>query len=150
MLTVEDQAPNFTLNNENGDPITLTDLKGKKIILYFYPKDNTPGCTKQAVAFTEQLKEFNEKNTVIFGVSKDSIQSHQNFIKKHNLTISLLSDPDGTVCEQYGVWKEKKNYGKTYMGIVRSTFLIDETGKIKKIWNNVKVDGHVETVNNSI
>ncbi len=145
-LTIGKFAPDFTLNNQDSNPITLSELRGNNIILYFYPKDSTPGCTTEAIDFSTHLAEFTEHNTLILGLSKDSIESHQKFICKHELTITLLSDPEGTVCEAYDAWVEKNMYGKKYMGIQRCTFLIDNTGKITHIWNPVKVKGHAEEV----
>ena len=141
-----DKAPNFTLRNENNNEITLTDYKGKKVILYFYPKDDTPGCTKESNEFSELSDKFKLKNTEIIGISKDSVESHKKFKEKYNLKVTLVSDPEMEAIQAYGVWKEKKNYGKTYMGIVRTTVLINEEGKIEKRWNNVKVNGHCEKV----
>ena len=140
------QAPDFKVPNQDGKVCELSDYKGKKVVLYFYPKDNTPGCTREGIEFTEKKAVFEALNTVILGVSKDSVKSHQNFCQKHNLGIELLSDESGEMLEAYGVWQEKKNYGKTYMGIVRTTVLIDETGKILEQWDKVRVAGHVDTV----
>ena len=139
-------APDFSLKDAFGHSVQLSDFLGKKVVLYFYPKDDTPGCTREAIGFTEQKSQFQKNNTVILGLSKDSVASHEKFCHKYNLEIPLLSDPDGKTVEAYGVWKEKNMYGKVSMGIVRTTFLIDEKGIITKIWNNVKVDGHVEAV----
>jgi len=137
------QAPTFTLPNAQGEPISLEDYRGKKVVLYFYPKDSTPGCTTEACDFRDATQAFEENNTVILGVSADSQKRHQNFISKYELPFQLLSDVDHEVCEQYGVWQLKKNYGKEYFGIVRSTFLIDESGEIVKEWRSVKVKDHV-------
>ncbi|WP_214746870.1 MULTISPECIES: thioredoxin-dependent thiol peroxidase [unclassified Exiguobacterium] len=137
------QAPTFTLPNAQGEPISLEDYRGKKVILYFYPKDSTPGCTTEARDFRDATQAFEENNTVILGVSADSQKRHQNFIAKYELPFQLLSDIEHEVCEQYGVWQLKKNYGKEYFGIVRSTFLIDESGEIVKEWRSVKVKDHV-------
>lgn len=137
------QAPTFTLPNAQGEPISLEDYRGKKVVLYFYPKDSTPGCTTEACDFRDATQAFEENNTVILGVSADSQKRHQNFIAKYELPFQLLSDVDHEVCEQYGVWQLKKNYGKEYYGIVRSTFLIDESGEIVKEWRSVKVKDHV-------
>jgi len=150
MLKEGERAPDFELKNTQGQSISLKSLKGQKVILYFYPKDDTPGCTIQAVGFSEKLTEFKDKNTLVFGVSKDSEESHQQFCTKYNLTVNLLSDPEMEVINKYYVWREKNNYGKKIMGIVRSTFLIDEMGNIKKIWRHFKVDGHVDKVLSSI
>ena len=137
------QAPTFTLPNAQGKSISLEDYRGKKVVLYFYPKDSTPGCTTEACDFRDATQAFEENNTVILGVSADSQKRHQNFIAKYELPFQLLSDVDHEVCEQYGVWQLKKNYGKEYFGIVRSTFLIDESGEIVKEWRSVKVKDHV-------
>ena len=137
------QAPTFTLPNARGESISLEDYRGKKVVLYFYPKDSTPGCTTEACDFRDATQAFEENNTVILGVSADSQKRHQNFIAKYELPFQLLSDVDHEVCEQYGVWQLKKNYGKEYYGIVRSTFLIDESGEIVKEWRSVKVKDHV-------
>ena len=137
------QAPTFTLPNAQGETISLEDYRGKKVVLYFYPKDSTPGCTTEACDFRDATQAFEENNTVILGVSADSQKRHQNFIAKYELPFQLLSDVEHEVCEQYGVWQLKKNYGKEYFGIVRSTFLIDESGEIVKEWRSVKVKDHV-------
>ena len=137
MLNVGTIAPSFELFDQDGNLHKLEDYKGKKIILYFYPKDNTPGCTKEACGYNENLKAFNDKNVVVLGISKDSISSHKKFQTNYNLAFSLLSDEKLDVITKYDVWKEKKNYGKTYMGIVRTTYLIDENGVI--IFANDKV-----------
>lgn len=138
MLEVGTKAPNFELPDQNGELHTLEEYKGKKVILYFYPKDNTPGCTKQACGFSERLPQFSEKNTVVLGISKDSVASHKRFEEKQNLTITILADPERTVIEAYDVWKEKKLYGKVSMGVVRTTYLIDEEGVIIKANDKVK------------
>jgi peroxiredoxin Q/BCP len=150
MLEIGTQAPSFELPRDGGDIVSLVDLSGKKVVLYFYPKDNTPGCTTEALDFTALKAEFEAVNTLIFGISKDSVKKHENFCAKHNLGIPLLSDADGQTCEDYGVWGEKMNYGKTYMGITRSTYLIDEEGKIMKNWTKVKVKDHAQTVLDAI
>ena len=137
MLSVGTIAPSFELFDQDGNLHRLEDYKGKKIILYFYPKDNTPGCTKEACGYNENLKTFNDKNIVVLGVSKDSISSHKKFQANYNLTFTLISDEKLDVITKYDAWKEKKNYGKTYMGIVRTTYLIDENGVI--IFANDKV-----------
>ena len=139
------KAPDFTALDQNGKKVKLSSFKGKKnIVLYFYPKDMTPGCTTQACDFRDQLKKF--KNTVILGVSIDPQERHQKFIEKYDLPFSLLADTDKKVVQKYGVWQEKKLYGKTFMGIVRTTFLIDKTGTVKKIFPKVKVKTHIEEV----
>ena len=140
------KAPSVILPNENGKIVDLTKFRPNPIVLFFYPRDNTSGCTREAKDFTENLNLFNGANVNVFGVSKDSIESHEKFIKKQNLAISLLSDENGTVCEDFGVWKEKSMYGKTYMGIERSTFIIDGKGLVIKEWRKVKVPGHVNEV----
>lgn len=144
-LAVGDKAPDFTLPGDGGKTISLKDLKGKNVVLYFYPKDDTPGCTIEAKDFRDHLKEFEKLNTVILGASKDSVDSHEKFRAKYCLPFPLLSDT-GTLCEDYGVWGEKSMYGKTYMGIERATFLIDGGGVIRNVWRKVKVDGHVKEV----
>ncbi len=146
MLKTGDKAPEFTLLDADENEMSLKDFKGQSIVIYFYPKDNTPGCATEAIDFSEAIETFCEHNAVVLGVSKDSTVSHKKFIAKHNLKVILLSDPEATLIEAYGVWREKKNYGKTYMGIVRSTFLIDDKGVIQEIWDNVCVKGHVEKV----
>ena len=140
MLTEGMQAPEFTLADKEGKLVSLSDFLGKKVVLYFYPKDNTPGCTRQACAFAAAYSEFERKNAVVIGVSKDSISSHEKFAGKYNLLFILLSDPELQAIQAYGVWQEKKLYGKTSMGVVRTTFLIDEQGKILKIMPKVKPD----------
>ena len=140
------KAPAFTLALDNENKTRLSELKGKKVVLYFYPKDDTPGCTKQAIAFTEALSKFKRAGAVVLGVSKDSITKHQKFKAKHDLKIDLGADEDGKIIEKYGVWVEKNMYGRKYMGIERSTFLIDEKGVIRQIWRKVKVPGHVDAV----
>jgi peroxiredoxin Q/BCP len=136
----------FTLPGSNGENVSLSGFKGKNIILYFYPRDNTPGCTREACEFKESYTKFENSNTVVLGISKDTIKKHVNFIEKFQLPFILLSDAEGKVCEDYGVWKLKKMAGKEYMGIERSTFLIDKEGFILKEWRKVKVAGHVEEV----
>jgi len=146
MLKIGDKAPVFSLLSDSGKTISLKSLKGHKIILYFYPKDHTSGCTKEACDFKDSIKTFENKETVIIGISKDSVESHKSFKTKFNLPFTLLSDEAGQMVKDYGVWKEKSMYGKKYMGIERTTFFIDEKGKIKHIWNKVKVPGHVQDV----
>ncbi|MCB2213297.1 thioredoxin-dependent thiol peroxidase [bacterium] len=146
MLNPGDKAPDFTLKNADDQDISLNDLKGKWTVLYFYPKDNTSGCTKEACGFTEALPQFQGLDAQIFGVSPDSTKSHRNFREKYDLNIGLLSDPEKEMIQAYGAWGEKKNYGKIYMGLVRSTFLIDPDGVVQHVWSNVRVDGHVEKV----
>lgn len=140
------KAPALSLPLDNGETITLKDLAGKKTVLYFYPKDDTPGCTKEAIAFSGDLSKFKRAGARVIGVSRDSIAKHQKFKEKHSLKIDLGADETGKVTEKYGVWVEKSMYGKKYMGIERSTFLIDEKGVIRQIWRKVKVPGHSEEV----
>ncbi len=146
MLLENQPAPDFTLPRDGGAEITLSALKPRNVVLYFYPRDDTSGCTKEAIGFTEALADFDAANTVVIGVSKDTAAKHDKFIAKHDLGVILASDAEGTTCEDYGVWVEKKMYGKTYMGIERATFLIDETGTVVREWRKVKVPGHVEAV----
>ena len=146
MLKVGDKAPEVTLPNQDEVEISLRDLEGKWVVLYFYPKDNTPGCTTEACEFTESLPDFDGLNAVILGVSPDSPKKHSNFINKKDLLITLLADEEKEVCKAYGVWQLKKNYGKEYMGVVRSTFLISPEGNIEAFWEKVRVKGHVEAV----
>lgn len=140
------KAPAFKMQTNGGGDVALTDFKGKYLVLYFYPKDDTPGCTKEAIAFSEHLKAFKKAGAEILGVSKDTVAKHDKFVEKHDLKVTLASDEDGTVCEKYGVWVEKKMYGKTYMGIQRATFLIGPDSKIKQVWPKVKVAAHAEDV----
>lgn len=141
-LKIGVKAPQFELLNQDGVKIALKDFIGKKVILYFYPKDNTPGCTTQACEFTQNYEKFGDKNAVIIGISPDSAKSHENFIKKFELKHILLSDSEKEVAKAYGVWGLKKNYGKEYEGIIRSTFVIDEEGNIAKIYSNVRAKDH--------
>lgn len=145
-VDVGDNAPDFNLPTDGADELKLSSLRGSKVVLYFYPKDSTPGCTIEAEDFRDSIGDFSQVGTKIVGVSKDSIKRHDNFKAKFNLNFPLVSDTDGAACEAYGVWVEKKNYGRTYMGIERSTFLIDEKGKIAAIWRKVRVKGHVDAV----
>ena len=140
ILAKQAVAPDFTLKDKDGNSVSLSDFRGKKVVLYFYPKDNTPGCTRQAQAFAADYEKFKEQNVVVIGVSKDSEASHQKFGEKYGLPFILLSDPDHLVMEAYGVWQEKKLYGKVSMGTVRSTFLIDENGVIELSMAKVKPD----------
>ena len=140
MLEVGMKAPLFTLLDKNGNLVSLSDFLGKKVVLYFYPKDNTPGCTRQACAFGESYEAFQAKNTVVIGISKDSAASHLRFAEKYHLPFILLSDPELQAIQAYGVWQEKKLYGKVSMGVVRSTYLIDERGMIEKVMPKVKPD----------
>ncbi len=146
MVEVGKKAPQFTLPDSYGNKVALKDFLGKKVVLYFYPKDNTSGCTKEAVSFKEALPEIEKRNAVVIGISKDSQESHIKFAKKYDLPFTLLSDPDLKVIQKYGVWVEKSMYGRKYMGVERSTFIIDEKGKVKKIFRKVKVAKHVEEV----
>jgi thioredoxin-dependent peroxiredoxin len=146
MLKIGDNAPLFSLPNDAGTTTDLAALKGKSVVIYFYPKDDTPGCTVEANEFTSLIKKFEAKNTVVLGVSKDSVASHCKFRDKFDLKVQLVSDEEGKMVEAYGVWVEKSMYGKKYMGIQRDTFLIDENGKIKAIWQKVKAEGHAEEV----
>lgn len=146
MVTVGELAPDFTVPNQDGDNKSLSDFRGQRVVLYFYPRDNTPGCTTEALGFKEHIDAFKALNTVVIGVSKDSVKSHTNFICKHELPFELLSDKEIEVCELYGVYQLKKLYGKESMGIVRSTFIIDEEGVLVEAFNKVRVKGHVEAV----
>ncbi len=142
-LAVGDEAPNFELESDTQGTVRLEDLRGQKIILYFYPKAMTPGCTTQACDFRDNIEEFQQRGFEIYGVSPDPVERHAKFREKHDLNFPLLADPDHQVADTYGVWREKKNYGKTYQGIVRSTFIIDEEGVIEEIQDNVRATGHV-------
>ncbi len=146
MLSVGDPAPDFTLSDADGNPISLSDFKGQKVVLYFYPKDDTPGCTKEACGFRDAQDDYMEANAVVIGVSPDSEKSHQRFRDKYDLPFLLLADPERQAIEGYDVWKEKNMYGKKYMGVERSTFIIDEDGILLEILRKVKVDGHVQSV----
>ncbi len=146
MLEVGMKAPDFTLEDKNGKSVSLSDFSGKKVVLYFYPKDNTPGCTRQACAFAGLYKEFQAKGVEVIGISKDSVASHVKFAEKYNLPFILLSDPERKAIEPYGVWQEKKMAGKVGMGVVRTTFIIDEEGKITKIMPKVKPDTNAEEI----
>lgn len=145
-VDVGDTAPDFDLPTDGGGSLKLSSLRGKKVVLYFYPKDSTPGCTTEAEGFRDTLGEFAKTETEIVGVSKDSVKRHDNFKAKYDLPFPLISDTDGAACEAYGVWVEKMNCGRKYMGIERSTFLIDENGKIARAWRKVRVKGHVDAV----
>lgn len=146
MLKEGNKAPAFTLPDKNGKKVALKDFEGKKVVLYFYPKDMTSGCTKEACDFRDSHPDFKKTKTVVLGVSADSVESHKKFSDKHELPFTLLSDEDKKVVEKYGVWKEKSMYGRKYMGIERTTVIIDEKGKVQKIFPKVKVKGHVEEV----
>ena len=146
MLEVKDKAPNFELEGRDGTVVQLSDFLGKKVVVYFYPKDNTPGCTRQACAFASAFQEYEDLGVKVIGISKDSLSSHNNFAQKYELPSILLSDPDRKAIEAYGVWQEKKMYGKVSMGVVRSTFLIDEEGYIEKIWKKAKPDTNAQDI----
>ena len=150
MLEVGTKAPAFTLCDQNGVQHSLEEYRGRKVILYFYPKDNTAGCTKEACSFADRYPQITEKGAVVLGVSKDSVASHKKFEQNHNLSFTLLSDPDLKVIKAYGVWQEKKLYGKTSMGIVRSTYLIDENGVVAKAMGNVKAADNPEQMLNLV
>jgi len=145
-LEIGDSVPDFTLPADDGSNVTPADFRGRKLVIYFYPKDNTPGCTKEAIGFTELMQAFAEADTEILGISKDSIQKHRNFRSKHDLAIRLASDAESDVCERFGVWQEKRLYGRSFMGIVRATFLVDRDGRLARLWPKVKVKGHAEEV----
>lgn len=146
MLNPGDPAPDFTLPANGGGNVTLSDLLPRKVVLYFYPKDDTPGCTTEALDFTRLAGEFEEAGAVVVGISKDSIARHDKFAAKHGLNVILASDEEGDTCERYGVWVEKNMYGRKYMGIERTTFLIGGDGRILRVWPKVKVKGHAEDV----
>jgi thioredoxin-dependent peroxiredoxin len=146
MLEVGDKAPAFSLPSDQGDEVSLSDFKGKRVILYFYPKDLTPGCTQQACDFRDSFSRLKKLGTVVLGVSKDSVASHQKFRDKHELGFPLLSDETGKVLKAYGVWQEKSLYGRKFIGIVRTTFVIGPSGKIEKVFPKVKVKGHVQAL----
>ena len=146
MLKIGEKAPTFTLKDKNNNDVSLSDFLGKKIVLYFYPRDNTPGCTRQACAFAESYSIFKEKNVEVIGISKDSIASHVKFAEKYNLPFTLLSDPELIAINAYGVWQEKKMCGKVGMGVVRTTFIIDENGNIEKIMPKVKPDTNAQEI----
>ena len=145
-LAVGKKAPEFKLAGSNGEQVALSALRGKTVVLYFYPKDDTPGCTKEACDFRDAARKFTNRKAIVVGVSPDSLKSHDRFIDKFDLPFVLLSDPDHEVAEKYGVWVEKSMYGRKYMGIERSTFVIDPEGKLKAEFRKVKVDGHVDDV----
>jgi thioredoxin-dependent peroxiredoxin len=149
-LKIGDHAPDFAAPRDGGGTISLADHAGRPVVLYFYPKDDTPGCTKEAIGFTEAAADFAALGATVIGVSKDPVKKHDKFVAKYDLGIPLISDEDGNICENYGVWVEKSMYGKTYMGIERATYLIGADGKIAQIWRKVKVPGHVEAVLNAL
>lgn len=146
MISIDKKAPAFKLFDQNGKSISLKDYLGENVVLYFYPKDDTSGCTAEACSFRDDFPQFKKIDAVIIGVSPDSVASHKKFQQKYSLPFTLLSDESKEVVERYGVWKEKSMYGRKYMGVERTTFIIDENGKIKKIFNKVKVDGHNKEV----
>lgn len=146
MVEIGSKAKSFKLQDEQGDEVKLEDMKGKWVVLYFYPKDNTPGCTTEALQFTEKINDFKKLNAEVVGISPDSCQSHQKFMVKHDLKVKLLADPEHQVLEQYGAWGEKKMYGKSFLGVQRSTVIIDPQGNIAHHWPKVKAEGHAEEV----
>ena len=143
-MKVGDMAPDFVLLSDEGKKVSLKDFRGRRIILYFYPKDGTPGCTQEAKEFRDLAEQFSKENAVVIGLSKDSVESHKKFKKTHELPFTLLSDPEAKVIDLYGIWKKRNMYGRTFMGTERTTFLIDEDGKIAKIYNKVKPKGHAQ------
>ena len=149
-MNIGDTAPDFALQDKTGNQVKLSDFAGNKVVLYFYPKDNTPGCTRQACAFAAAYDEFKKRNIAVIGISKDSVESHRKFAEKHNLPFILLADPELQAIQAYGVWQEKKLYGKVSMGVVRTTFIIDENGKIEKIMPKVKPDTNAGEILNSL
>jgi len=150
MLNVGDTVPDFCLPNQDEEEICLRDIKGRWIVLYFYPKDNTPGCTTEACDFTAALPDFEGLNAIVLGVSPDSPKKHRNFIEKKDLKITLLSDEEKELCNTFGCWQLKKNYGREYMGVVRSTFIISPDGKVAAKWEKVRVKGHVDEVKSKL
>jgi len=146
VVEVGEKAPKFCLLDEEGKKVCLDDFKGKWVVLYFYPKDNTPGCTKEAQDFSEKLSEFEKLNAVVLGVSPDGVESHRKFREKKGLKIKLLSDENKEVVKAYGVWQKKKNFGKEYYGVVRTTYLIDPEGRVAHLWKKVRVKGHADAV----
>lgn len=146
MADIHETAPDLSLPVTGGGTVALSDLRGGPVVLFFYPRDDTSGCTKESIAFSGLMGDFAAAGCKVFGISKDSMASHDKFAAKHDLEVPLLSDENSGVCEAYGVWKEKKMYGKTFMGIERSTFLIDADGKIAQVWRKVKVPGHADAV----
>lgn len=145
-MTETDTAPDFTLPRDGGETLTLSSLRPAPVVLFFYPKDNTPGCTREATEFSARIDAFTAAGAKVVGISKDSVKSHDNFVRKQGIVVPLASDENGTTCEDYGTWVEKSMYGKTYLGIERSTFLIDGQGRIERAWHKVKVAGHVDEV----
>ena len=149
-LSVGDQFPEFELQDDNGDVVRSSDLKGKRVVMFFYPKDNTAGCTREAKEFSEVRQRLEDKGILLFGVSKDSVKSHRNFIDKQELDVRLLSDPEHVLMEQVGAWGPKISYGRMTVGAIRSTFVIGEDGRVENVWRNVRVPGHVENVVDSL
>ena len=150
MINIDEKAPEFCLPNQDDVEICSRDLRGKWVVLYFYPKDNTPGCTTEACEFTEALPDFSDLNAVVLGVSADSTKKHRNFIEKKDLGVTLLSDEDTSMMQEYGVWQLKKNYGREYMGVVRSTYIIDPDGVVKAVFEKVRVKEHVAKVKDTL
>lgn len=146
MLSIGTKAPEFTLEDKDGNKVSMSDFKGKKVVIYFYPKDNTPGCTRQACAFRNVYEGFKNNDIVVIGISKDSIKSHQKFAEKHELPFILLSDPDLIAIKSFDVWKEKKMYGKTALGVVRATYIVDESGIIEKVFEKAKPDTNAQDI----
>lgn len=146
MLSIGTKAPEFTLEDKDGNKVSMSDFKGKKVVVYFYPKDNTPGCTRQACAFRNAYDGFKKEDIQVIGISKDSIKSHQKFAEKHELPFILLSDPDLVAIKTFDVWKEKKMYGKTALGVVRATYIIDENGIIEKVFEKAKPDTNAQEI----
>nr|UWI51907.1 thioredoxin-dependent thiol peroxidase [Clostridioides difficile] len=146
MLSIGTKAPEFTLEDKDGNKVSMSDFKGKKVVIYFYPKDNTPGCTRQACAFRNAYEGFKNNDIVVIGISKDSIKSHQKFAEKHELPFILLSDPDLIAIKSFDVWKEKKMYGKTALGVVRATYIVDESGIIEKVFEKAKPDTNAQDI----
>jgi len=149
MPDIGEKALEFNMPTDGGEDVSLASLKGQKFVLYFYPKDDTPGCTKEAIGFSEKIKDFDKLGVKIIGVSKDTLAKHAKFREKHDLSVILAADEEGATCEAFGVWVEKNMYGRKYMGIERATFLIDEKGMIREAWRKVKVKDHVEAVLNA-
>lgn len=145
-LKIGDPAPDFTLPRDGGGALSLSEYRGKNVVLYFYPQDNTPTCTLQAIDFSSKAAAFKKAGAIVIGVSPDSVKSHDRFCFRHNLTIPLVADEEHKAVDAYGVWREKTTFGRTYMGVVRSTFLIDKDGKIAGMWDNVRLKGHIEGV----
>ncbi|MFN3428394.1 MAG: thioredoxin-dependent thiol peroxidase [Candidatus Sericytochromatia bacterium] len=146
MLDVGQAAPDFTLSDQDGNPVSLSALQGRQVVLYFYPKDNTPGCTKEACSFRDRFAELSDRGVVVLGVSPDSVASHRKFADKHTLPFTLLADPEHQVAEAFGAWGEKTLYGRKFMGLIRSTFLIDEAGVVRHVWKKPKTDIHADEV----